>query len=661
MARGLLLSFQTKLPLPRIRLFCCKSSIDYKEAFSRRMAMSGLKPHHPIAIGVSGGADSMALCILTAAWKRDGSDAAAGKTGGFVDGLLAIVVDHGLRSESKEEAYIVSHRVSEMGIRCEIASCSWSHGKPKQGHLQEDARDIRYQKLQNVCIQHQIGVLLIAHHADDQAELFILRLSRNSGVLGLAGMAFVSQMFFSSSHMYGIDSKNGGILLVRPLLDFSKEDMYKVCQAGGHDWVEDPTNQSPVYARNRIRLSLKEFSSYAFKCELQALVSACQKTRAYVDQICSNLLNQAVTLNHHGYAIIDLEILNPSKLMDMCLAKFVALILQFVSQRHRPVRGSTSKLLLDYLRRSPCKTSLTAAGCYLCPAPGSRGTKVVVCCSVDCPLPSKMEFTRIDSDGEQRQYVPCELEAIIAEAKSCSDRFSPDASEVYFLESTSESVLTEAKSLNIISESTYTNILSLQKEELKHFKTKIKDGADYESKNEVQSLIASSREPLQPGQTCFFINRFLVKWEPGTTDLEKPFCEVDFRRASRDHCSSFCKVDDNMDAEVRTMIEADWLYLAKLSKCLSLDDLDKQILYEMGPKTEEKNVYLDYLRFSAQRSLMTLKSIPVAARRSLPVLVDHHGQLLSIPSIGFGICHCLKVSCIFMPRVPLGGGYSSFM
>lgn len=628
--------------------------------------MAGLKPHHRIAIGVSGGPDSMALCVLTAGWKTDGANAVGKSDDGFINGVLGIIVDHGLREESNEEAQIVSSRVTEMGIRCEIAKCSWLNGRPKQGHLLEEAREMRYEVFQNVCTKHQIEVLLIAHHADDQAELFILRLSRNSGVLGLAGMAFTSQMFSKSTHLYGEGSKNKGILIVRPLLDFSKEVMYKVCQESGQDWVEDPTNQSIVYARNRIRMSLGNLSSYTFQSEVQGVISACRRTRAYVDQICNNLINQAVTIVDHGYAIIDLEILNPSKVTDICLSKFVALILQYVSQRNKPIRGSTSKLLLHYIRTVPCKTSFTAAGCYLCPAPRSRGTKILVCCSVNCPQNSKIELICPRINGEQKQNFPTELEQIIADGKSYSNHFVPDASDVHFLDA-SESVISEAKTLNIICESTYTDILLLKRDEIKHFKLKAEDKVDYKSKNKVESIGASPSELLQPGKVCYFMNRFWITWKLSNhisvdEGTENGVADLGGKSQERHSCS--CGIGHDKGAEVRCMSESDWLYLAKLSKCPSLDNSQQQkvpLSSKMEQISEKGSLNLENLEQSAQKALEVLKSIPVAARRSLPVLVNHQGLLLSIPSIGFKHCPCLIVSCEFKPTVPLGGGHSSFI
>lgn len=67
------------------------------------------------ALGVSGGPDSMALCVLAADWKTNGLNAATKQSSEFTDGLLAIVVDHGLRIESKDEAYLVRRRVLNMG------------------------------------------------------------------------------------------------------------------------------------------------------------------------------------------------------------------------------------------------------------------------------------------------------------------------------------------------------------------------------------------------------------------------------------------------------------------------------------------------------------------------------------------------------------------
>ncbi|KAK2985317.1 hypothetical protein RJ640_024313 [Escallonia rubra] len=571
---------------PSNRVLCCNCStaehyndpIDmsrYREAFAKRMTMAGLKPHHRIALGVSGGPDSMALCVLTADWKTGGFSATK-ESGEFVEGLLAIVVDHGLRAESKDEA--------------------------------------------------------------NTAELFILRLSRNSGVLGLAGMAFTSQLFPTCANFNGKSSS--GIVLMRPLLEFSKEDMYKICQHANQEWVEDPTNQSPLFVRK-------------FKSELQSVISSCRKTRSYVDQ--------------QGYAVIDLEILDPSNMKDVCLSKFVALLLQFTSQRHRPVRGSALKLLLDYIRTFPCKTSLTAAGCYLCAAPGSKGTKVLVCCCVDSSFPSRMELLHTDTYEGHNRYISSEVEPIIADGQSLSDQMVPDASDLQFLdEISSESVLIQAKRLKIISESTHRSIASLQGGETVRFRSK-NEVSDCKLRNNVEPVTSSLSRTLLPGQIGYFMNRFLIRWKlnkdipNGAYFLDEGDFDLDSGAEGQPYCCRSCLVDHGIAVEVRHMIDADWLYLAKLSECGKVENSQQQRIgfaTKLEQGTETIDVCANYKRKSAQRALRTLKSIPVAARRGLPVLVSRQGLLLSIPSVCFNHCPCLNVSAEFKPIVPLGGGLS---
>ncbi|GAB2270370.1 hypothetical protein Dimus_005273 [Dionaea muscipula] len=628
---------------------CSVSSLDsldistyHRDAFGKRMAMAGLKPHHRIALGVSGGPDSMALCVLAADWKASGSgnDRDGGR---FLDGLLAIIVDHGLRAESKAEATLVSDRVSNMGIRYEIASCDWSDGRPKQGHLQEAARDMRYEIFIDTCIRHKIGALLIAHHSDDQAELFVLRLSRNSGVLGLAGMAFSSQLFPKFPLSLGESSSITGIVLVRPLLEFSKEDLYKICKDNNQKWVEDPSNKSALFARNRIRMELSKVSSI-FKSELQALISDCRRTRSYVDSVCRDLINKSVTVMDHGYAIVDVKILDPSSIEDVCLLKFLASILQFISQRHRQVRGSVSKLLLGYIRTFPCKTSLTAAGCYLCAAPGSKGTKIIVCSYYQSDLPLKLEW--LPHHFDKGWYsIQDEVEDILAQGKLY--RSVPDAFDVRFLDvSSSKSVLDEAKKLKILGDSTCSNIIEMQMKETARFRTKATVLSDIEEKHDEKAVdIAPPCRPLRPSQSCYFMNRFLITWQPSKKSIG----------LGHANCSIFAN-EHEMVADIRLMVDDDWLYLANLAK----DEVSSIHQYQEFLVGSEK-IKSDYRVLSAQKALFSLSSIPAAARRGLPVLVSQHGLLLSIPSIGFKQCPCLVVSVVFKPRVPLGGGHSSFL
>ncbi|XP_024009533.1 uncharacterized protein LOC18013621 isoform X2 [Eutrema salsugineum] len=482
---------------------------------------------------------------------------------------------------------------------------------------------MRYQMISNVCFSQQIGVLLIAHHADDQAELFILRLSRGSGVLGLAGTAFASEIFSSNLELDAKHMKNKSILLVRPLLDLWKEDMYKICQWGRQDWVEDPTNHSQLFVRNRIRTSIGNLQSGTFKSELQAVISECRRTRSFVDKVCTDLINRTVTVTDKGYAILDLERLNPTEVKDICLSKYITAVLQFISQRQRAIRGSTSKLLMSYLRKIPCKTSLTAAGCYLTPAPGSKGTKIIVSCFADTPLPPKTELLNICFNEAQKKQTSDDLCRITSHAKPFSDHVAPSQ----FLDVASESVLSKAKELNLLSESTYTTIGLLQRDETNRFitKTEVKPMDETEHGTNIAAPSSDDKVHLCPGQHLYFMNRFLIRWN----------------LSDHDHlCNGNCPVSTaTTSTEVRHMVESDWLYLSELSRSSNRD----------------------HSTLSSRKALRYLKSIPAAARRSLPVLVNHSGSLLSVPAIGFTYCSCIDAATVFLPRVPLGGGLSSFL
>uniref|UniRef100_A0A0D9VEJ4 tRNA(Ile)-lysidine synthetase n=1 Tax=Leersia perrieri TaxID=77586 RepID=A0A0D9VEJ4_9ORYZ len=651
-------------PLRRLLLCRCCSSASpissssaalapYHQSFARRMALTGVHPHHRVAVGVSGGPDSMALCVLAAAWKK-AADGGEGDASGFVDGLLGVVVDHGLRTESAEEARLVRERVRGMGVMCEIATCEWPDGRPKQGRIQEAAREMRYQKLLDICLNQRIAVLLIAHHSDDQAELFVLRLSRNSGVLGLAGTAFVSQLFAPNLKFDGDNFSRYGIILVRPMLEFSKDDMYKICQGSNHLWVEDPTNNSMLYVRNRIRASLISLSTEGtFLSELHKLISECRLTRAYIDNACSMVLKKSLTVMEHGYAVIDLEKLDPHNVDDLCLSQYLTYILQFVSQRHRPLRGRCARLLMDYIRTTPCKAALTVAGCYLSAVPRSKGTKVLVCCSVDLMESSSVDMSYKCSYVKQPPPVS-DINQIVTEARIYSDQFPRNCPNIPFLSSKfSTDVLNKAKDLKLINDYTLEKLNYLRADERQKFiKTK-----EHEQEQYLETGFPCLKVlNLWPGETCHFMGRFLITWR--TSEVVNTMCLHD----SQKHICQYCMVNQDGSLVVRHMVDTDWLFVAEVCKTLSLEENKNDPNASCNKLEDDKLVqHSRYLQLSAMKSLEILRSIPAPARRTLPVLTNSQGDILSIPSIDFRCCPSLLIEAVFSPRVPLGGGYTSYL
>jgi tRNA(Ile)-lysidine synthase len=188
-----------------------------------------------IVLAVSGGPDSMALLVLAAEWQARHQSATA---------VSVATVDHKLRPESGAEAALVAREAARLGLA--HVTLSWHGAKPATG-LPEAARQARYRLLDEHAQSFGMAstAVVTAHHLDDQAETFAMRLARGAGVDGLAAMAAERRLLTGSP-----------VVLVRPLLSFSKARLLATLHDRGVGFVEDPTNRDTRYERPRVRESL---------------------------------------------------------------------------------------------------------------------------------------------------------------------------------------------------------------------------------------------------------------------------------------------------------------------------------------------------------------------------------------------------------------------
>jgi tRNA(Ile)-lysidine synthase len=187
--------------------------------------LAPLAAHDALLLAVSGGPDSVALMLLAAEW----SQRAAKR-------IEIATVDHGLRAEAAQEALRVGEWARALGFPHHILR--WEGEKPAT-RIQERAREARYGLLCDCARAIGASAIVTAHHADDQAETILFRLTRGSGVAGLAGMASASRL--------------DGLALLRPLLGLRKRTLEALCAAQGRAFLRDPSNENPAYARVRLR------------------------------------------------------------------------------------------------------------------------------------------------------------------------------------------------------------------------------------------------------------------------------------------------------------------------------------------------------------------------------------------------------------------------
>lgn len=213
-----------------------------------------LDTHAPVARGaglllaVSGGMDSMVLLHLMCRLAR----ARAWR-------LVVGHVDHNLRAESGADAAFVRENAAALGLPFEMATLDGAMLRARNGEAA--AREARYAALHEMAQRNGLDYVVTAHHADDQAETFLLALLHGAGLEGLTAIAP-----FEARRL-------------RPLLGVTRAELAAYAVEHGLAWREDATNATDAYTRNRLRHHLLPALSEEQPQAARVLATTCERLR----------------------------------------------------------------------------------------------------------------------------------------------------------------------------------------------------------------------------------------------------------------------------------------------------------------------------------------------------------------------------------------------
>ncbi len=234
-----------------------------------------LKKGQTLLLGFSGGADSLALLHLLLQWKEY-----------YAIDLHLAHVDHGWRKESFEEAKALQQMAHSLGLPFHLERLE---GEVK-GNLELYAREKRYAFFLKVYKEIRADSLLLAHHADDQAETVLKRIFEGSSLFSLGGLKKISTF--------------QGMVVWRPLLGINKKALLHWLAVKKLTPIDDYTNKDPQYLRARMRVDIlpqlaetfgKEISSNLFQ-----LGESAQQLKDYLQRKVSPYIVGALRLGPEG-------------------------------------------------------------------------------------------------------------------------------------------------------------------------------------------------------------------------------------------------------------------------------------------------------------------------------------------------------------------------
>jgi len=306
---------------------------DYTDRFERDLAGSlSFHSRCKLLVAVSGGPDSTALVRLL--WELREKWGRA-----HFPELLVAHVDHGLRGEaSRADAAFVEALAGRLSCPFLLGRGDARREAQQRGSSPEAAaRELRYEFFRDWVLARSVDALVLAHHADDQAETVILRAVRGSGVRGLGAMADQRSLWPPSPEPA---TRTGVPRVLRPLLGWRREELLAFLAERGESYRTDATNDDVAVPRNRVRLevlpALEAVQPGAVE-SLARLAKRARRLRSDVEALGARALKEAVVVSPTTLAgfRVDTSLLRiwPESVVHAALELAWARLLERVHQR----------------------------------------------------------------------------------------------------------------------------------------------------------------------------------------------------------------------------------------------------------------------------------------------------------------------------------------
>ncbi len=270
------------------------------------------------AVAVSGGPDSMCLLFLLINWSK------------YIKGnLTVLIINHNVRSDSLKEAKSISIILKNKNINSKILSVKKNKVIKKN---MNEARINRYNLLTSYCRNNNILHLFVAHHKDDNLETFLNRKISGSDFDGLFSIKEISLV--------------NKINILRPLLEFTKEEILEFNNVNEIPFVTDPTNLNKKYTRPSIREFLNKTNIYNLNAINKEFLKIKNNSKKYKMITSINLIEnityinkKKITVNYDRIIMLD----------TLLLEKLIKNIYQFLNGISVNIRSKKIQILITNL------------------------------------------------------------------------------------------------------------------------------------------------------------------------------------------------------------------------------------------------------------------------------------------------------------------------